>query len=74
MICKKCAESGLKSKIYQNYSAVCALHVLSYYDEDGNYVTGNAAPSTSRYVCSNGHKFTVRYNFNPDKKEEWIYE
>ena len=62
MICQKCKESGLKSKVFEHGPMISTLMSggSSWFDEDGKYF-----PATDLnfyyqdYRCSNGHSFTV---------------
>lgn len=61
MICPKCQELGLKSKVHSRGSSSTLLYYpATSYDEDGNLIF-NRDPNTYEhdFECSCGHKFTV---------------
>ena len=67
MICKKCEEQGLKSKVYINGGmSTTLMGSTPYYDEDGNWHNHNPNTLTSRYYCSNDHIWQETYIGNCD--------
>lgn len=61
MICERCKEQGLKSRIYGGVGYTTAMYCQPYYDEDGKYHHHDMNSSSSHYNCSNGHSFTVSH-------------
>lgn len=58
MICPRCKELGLKSKIYDSGSTT-VMCCPAYYDEDGKYHVHDTNMSTTTMSCSNGHRLMV---------------
>jgi len=58
VICPECKRAGMKSKVYIMGSTSTLMAVNPYYDEEGNYHSGDPNWRTTRYNCSNGHLFT----------------
>lgn len=62
MICDECKKEGLRSIVHIDYSAITAMFVPSYYDEDGKYHFHDLNGTTTMYHCSKGHVFAkTRY-------------
>ena len=65
MICPKCKNLGLKSKVYLNYSSSTLLgSSAGYWDEDGNWVDPiDSNTYETYYSCSSGHRFKTETHF-----------
>lgn len=83
MICQKCKDEGLKSRVYGGIGSVTLVYYPPFYDEDGVYHSHDGNTSTAGYNCSNGHRWTVKSNgwcpapncdWNKDRKEIVHYE
>jgi hypothetical protein len=59
MICQKCQEEGLKSRVQDLGGTSTLLGYSSYYDEDGKRHSHDPNTLTNYYKCSNGHEFYV---------------
>ena len=60
MKCSECKKQGLKSKVTPGVGLRTAMHCFPFYDEEGNYHHHDVNVTTTRYSCSNGHKWTAR--------------
>lgn len=60
MICKKCQENNLKSKVFAGGCSSTLMTASSYYDEEGKPHYHDLNTTTAEYRCSNGHRFTVK--------------
>lgn len=58
MKCPECAANGQTSKVYVGHSTATLMASVPFYDEDGNYHHNDPNIYTTRYSCSNGHKFS----------------
>ena len=58
MKCPTCAESGLKSRVYETGAFRTAMAVSRYWDEDGKLVVDDPNTTTTSYRCSNGHEWS----------------
>jgi len=70
MICPKCKELGLKSKVFVGMSTSTLMYFApyyDYYDEDGNYHYDDPNIHTTGYSCSNGHKFRTETQYGKTK-------
>lgn len=60
MICPKCKELGLKSKVYGgNVGFSTCAGWQPYYDEEGIHHSHNPNSNTSSLYCSNGHRIVI---------------
>ena len=75
MICQKCKEQGLKSKVYSGGGSTTLMYCPPFYDEDGHYHCHDSNTTTAEYSCSNGHTWTEHHRGTcwcgwPIEKEE----
>lgn len=59
MICEKCKEEGLTSKVYTESMAHYCMAWEPYYDEQGVFHSHDVNHNGSLYRCSRGHVFHV---------------
>ena len=60
MICKKCSDQGLKSKMCQQQQTYQRLMAQrSFYDEEGRLHIHDGNRETTKYICTNGHEWTL---------------
>jgi hypothetical protein len=59
ILCPFCQREGEKSRVYEGACYQAAVHVVGYYDEDGQYQEPGEAPVTCAYTCSRGHAFKL---------------
>ncbi len=57
MKCADCEREGKRSKVYIGAQSRTLLMGARYYDEDGRYHQRDVNKTTTRYECSNGHKW-----------------
>lgn len=62
MICPKCKELGLRSRVYPGMSMVTAMFFRPFYDEDGELHNHDNNIRTTEYSCSNRHRW-VEYSY-----------
>lgn len=60
MICEKCKELGVTSKMFLSGGSVTRAGTNSYYDENGKYHYHNSNVSTTSFNCSNGHSGIIK--------------
>lgn len=61
MICIRCKEEGLKSKVFENGPGQMTLaYCPPFYDEDGKYHNHDSNHHTNNFLCSNGHLFVTK--------------
>lgn len=58
MICEKCKEQGLKSRVYTGCGMTTLMYCPPFYDEEGKHHTHDSNTTTIQYECSNGHKWS----------------
>lgn len=61
MFCPICKEKGLKSQVMTSGIMSTLMGYTSYYDEDGKRHHHDDNSRTTVGICSNGHKFSYRY-------------
>jgi len=61
MICPRCKELRLKSKVYDHGGRKTLMSHSPYYDEEGKYHSHDPNTVTYDYACSKGHRFTHSY-------------
>lgn len=77
MLCPKCQQEGLKSRVYVGIEHVlsCSPRCAPHYDEEGNYHYHCTYKVEQSFSCSEGHVFMERVwhecpNPNCDWKEK----
>ena len=60
MICAQCESAGERSRVYPGETDITLLQVVSYYDEDGVFVTDDPNTRTQAFSCSNGHNWRAQ--------------
>jgi hypothetical protein len=61
MICQKCKDEGLKSKVTSCGGTSTLMWFSSHHDAQGSYHHHDGNTITSSYKCSNGHLFSAKY-------------
>jgi hypothetical protein len=64
MICPTCKELGLKSTVQTSGTMSTLMGYVSYYDEEGKHHCHDDNSRTTTGRCSNGHRFSYRYENN----------
>ncbi len=60
MICERCKQQGLKSRVYpDSYGTSTAMLSQVYYDEEGVHHRHDLNTSTRGFYCSQGHRWYV---------------
>lgn len=62
MICEKCKNEKLTSKIYEGCGTTTLMGYSPYYDELGKYHSHNPNKRKYNYHCSKGHHWTLKFN------------
>ena len=60
LLCDKCWQQGLKSKVYVGGSSATCMSGSTYYDEEGFFHRHDPNWSTAIYRCDNGHRWQVK--------------
>jgi hypothetical protein len=61
MICEKCNELGLTSKLFLDGGcSVTCIGINGYYDDTGKYHYHDSNITTISFKCSNGHYGTIK--------------
>ncbi len=60
MICEKCKEQGLKSRVSEMGCSKTLLGYRPFYDENGKRHYHNPNVTTTSYKCSNGHSWETK--------------
>lgn len=81
MICSKCKDLGLKSRVTSGFGFSTAMYCAPYYDEEGVYHNHDANNHSWNYSCSNGHNFAISghnkccsCDFGKDSQKTTFYE
>lgn len=61
IICRKCRDRGLRSFVHERAGGTrTLLACFPYYDEKGREHIHDHNRITSKYECSNGHRFKIK--------------
>lgn len=72
MICQKCKEQGLKSRVTGGVGSITCVYYAPYYDEEGVYHSHDGNRASASYQCSNGHRWSQSsYGFCPAPGCDW---
>lgn len=84
MICEKCKQAGLASRVYPPTASVvtCMSH-QPFYDEAGAYHSHDPNRRSEAWSCSNGHRWRHTYQracpktdcaWNATRRDETVWE
>jgi hypothetical protein len=59
MICEQCKADGKTSRVTESFGVTTMMYAPPFYDEQGHYHHHDPNSTTTRYSCSNGHRWEV---------------